>query len=127
MPRASEQDGYAAAYGEEDKLARYPAVPAAALEAVQPFAVETFGRLGSLASALLRECRGRIMERIGASNFWLGHALQARWLAQINVALQNGLFDSVCACAGTVGVPVAARPHDGILVAARAGFTTLTG
>ena len=38
---------------------------------------------------------------------WLGSALHARWLAQLNVALMLGLFNSVSACLGAVGVPSA--------------------
>ena len=105
---AARQDGYAAHIGEIDKLERYPAHPGAGLDAVEPVAVETFGRLGPLAVLLLRAARQRLEARTGPASFWLAGALHARWLAQFSVALQAGLFDAVSACAGAVGVPVAA-------------------
>ena len=75
---AADRDGAAAGEGEAAKLARYPAVADAGLEAVVPFAVETFGRLGPQALGLLRDARSRLAERSRAARGWLGAALHAR-------------------------------------------------
>ena len=107
VAEAAERDGFAARTGDADKLDRYPAIPAAGLEAVQPFSIESFGRLSSGATTLLRACRRRSEERVGASSSWIASALHARWLAQVNVALNLGYFDGVKACLGVVGAPAA--------------------
>ena len=108
VTRAAEQDGFAASFGEQEKFDRYPAIPHAGLEAVQPFGMETFGRLGREASSLLRSARRRIEERVGIrGGNWLGAAMHNRWLAQLNVALHLGMWDSVASCLGIVGMPTA--------------------
>ena len=60
--RPGKKDGYAARCGEEVKLAACPAVPDAGLDAVQPFALESFGRIGPAALSLLRSLRQRLAE-----------------------------------------------------------------
>ena len=65
LASAAEVDGAAAAVGEQSKLRRYPAVPDLGLDAVVPFAVESFGRFGKSALRLLRCVRTRVMESDG--------------------------------------------------------------
>ena len=106
--RAAEEDGYAAHEGEREKFERYPAIASEGLAAVQPFGMESFGRFGYEASLLLRSARRRVEERsISRYGTWLSIALHARWMAQLNVALIAGMFDSISACLGAVGVPSA--------------------
>ena len=111
--RAAAEDGVAARRGEEDKLADYPAVPDAGLDAVQPFVLESFGRLGSCAQDLLQRMRQRLAESAGVGHTplrgWAGLALYDRWLAQLSVALQEGHFAAAQAAWGGGGPPREAR------------------
>jgi len=110
LSAAAGADGAAAAIGEAAKRAAYPAVPDAGLAAVDPFVLETFGRLGPAALDLLRDLRQRLAERSPALRGWAGVALAARWHAQINVALHLALFDAAQAMWGCGGAPLAAAP-----------------
>ena len=57
LRRSAVRDAAAAEAGEADKRERYPADPDAALPEVEPFVLESFGRLGPAAVDLLREAR----------------------------------------------------------------------
>ena len=54
--------GAAAQLAEANKRERYPAVAAAGLQAVEPFCVKSFGRLGPAAVQLLRSAGQRVAE-----------------------------------------------------------------
>ena len=84
---------------------RYIRFSSAALSAVEPFGVETFGRLGFHALALLRAARRRVAERLPRSQRWVSACLHARWLGQLSVALQGGLFDAAQGTWGALGAP----------------------
>ena len=103
--RAAREDGYAARCGEADKLAAYPAVPDAGLDTVQPFALESFGRLGPAALSLLRSLRQRLAEAAPALRGWAGRAVQERWHAQLSVALHTAQFAAASATWGSGGEP----------------------
>jgi hypothetical protein len=101
--RAAEQDAAAARAGEDRKRDRYPALPAAGLHEVLPFAVETFGRLGPSAMGILQDARMRIAERDDRCRGWASAALQARWFGQISCGLVTSLFEAAQAAWGEVG------------------------
>ena len=103
LRHAADRDGSAAAAGEAIKLDRYPAVPSAGLEAVLPFGIETFGRLGPSALRVLREARQRIQASDSRFNGFLGLALAQRWHARLQCALISGLFSAAVASWGFVG------------------------
>ena len=103
LEAAAKRDGAAAAEGELSKLRRYPAVPEFGLDAVVPFGVETFGRLGSSALRLLRAARGRVVESDRRFGGWLGHLLVHRWHARLSCALAGGLWEASAASFGFVG------------------------
>ena len=65
LESVAEVDGAAAEKGEQSKLRRCPAVPHLGLDAVVPFGVEFFGRLGKSALRLLRSARARVVESDG--------------------------------------------------------------
>ena len=111
LAQAAAGDGVAARRGEEDKLADYPAVPDAGLDAVQPFVLESFGRLGQCAQDMLRHLRQRLAEEAPHLRGWAGHALYNRWLAQLSVALQESHFTSAQAAWGCGGAPREVRQH----------------
>eukprot|EP00973_Karenia_brevis_P022938 3158983-Karenia_brevis.AAC.1 len=80
--RAAREDGAAASMAAHSKRVRYPALAAEGLLEVDPFCVETYGRLGSDALRVLRQARQRIAEREGGQmRGWAGTALFQRWLA----------------------------------------------
>ena len=66
-------------------------MPGVGLEAVVPFAVETFGRLGPSALRLLHAARQRAAERNDSFRSWAGLALHQRWLAQLSCSLARAL------------------------------------
>eukprot|EP00973_Karenia_brevis_P077584 10781225-Karenia_brevis.AAC.1 len=88
---------------EEAKRVRYPAVAAAGLRAVEPFAVESFGRLGKGALRLLHRARQRALERDSTLRGWAGVALFNRWLGVLSCSLQQSMFDAVQAMLGNRG------------------------
>ena len=123
--QAASSDGAAARVAERNKLERYPAVAAAGLHAVLPFAVESFGRLGPAALCLLRAVHQRAVERDATLRGWAGAALVARWQALLSCSLQRSLFDASSAMLGAVGRLEAATPASACgdpLVAAAAVF-----
>ena len=103
LVEAATKDGAAAAQGEQAKLLRYPAVPSLGLDAVVPFAVETFGRLGGSALRVLRAAHSRVAASDKRFGGWLGHLLLRRWRARLSCALVLGLWDSAAASFGFVG------------------------
>ena len=100
---AADSDGAAALSGERAKWRRYPNVPDAALPAVEPFVLETFGRFGRASLTLLREARLRVEERDPALRGWAGEALAQRWFAQLRVASLLGSFEASRAAWGVAG------------------------
>ena len=98
--RAAREDGAAAKIAENAKRIRYPAVAAAGLLPAEPFAVETFGRLGPAALKLLHSARQRRVEADASLRGWAGCALFQRWLAVLSVSLQQSLFESAQAAWG---------------------------
>ena len=92
--RAAAEDGAAAKVAESAKRIRYPAVAAAGLLPAEPFAVETFGRLGPAALQLLHSARQRRIEADASLRGWAGCALFQRWLGILSVSLQQALFES---------------------------------
>ena len=92
--QAGAQDGAALRLAEAGKRSRYPAVAAAGLDAVEPFAVETFGRLGPNAVRLLRTARQQAAERQAPYARWAGPALHQKWLASLSCSLQQALYEA---------------------------------
>ena len=84
------------------------------IDAVQPFVLESFGRLGQCAQDMLRHLRQRLAEEAPHLRGWAGHALYNRWLAQLSVALQESHFTSAQAAWGCGGAPreVRQRPAE---------------
>ena len=94
----------------------------AGLLAAEPFALETFGRLGPSALRLLRAAWQRAAEADPAIRGWAGQALMRRWLGLLNVELQRSLFDAVSAAWGKSPTPAEAEPWGGSLAAACVAF-----
>ena len=92
--QAGAQDGAALRLAEAGKRSRYPAVAAAGLDAVEPFAVETFGRLGPNAVRLLRTARQQAAEQQAPYARWTGTALHQKWLASLSCSLQQALYEA---------------------------------
>jgi len=100
VARASILDGAAAEIAETAKRTRYPANAAAGLLAAEPFAIETFGRLGPAALQVLHEARQRAVERDDALRGWAGSALFQRWLGLLSCTLIRSLFHAYSAAIG---------------------------
>ena len=100
VARASILDGAAAEIAETAKRTRYPANAAAGLLAAEPFAIETFGRLGPAALQVLHEARQRAIERDDALRGWAGSALFQRWLGLLSCTLIRSLFHVYSAAIG---------------------------
>ena len=79
--QAGAQDGATLRLAEAGKRSRYPAVAAAGLDAVVPFAVETFGRLGPNAVHLLRTARQQAAEQQAPYARWPEMARDPQLLA----------------------------------------------
>ncbi|CAE8717627.1 unnamed protein product, partial [Polarella glacialis] len=87
--QAARMDGAAALTAEAAKRIRYPAVAVAGLLAVEPFCVESFGRLGLAALALLHRARQRAaLRENGGLRGWAGIATFNRWLALLSCSAQ---------------------------------------
>ena len=69
-------DGAAAAEAERTKRIRYPALADQGLSAVRPFAIESFGRFGEEALAVLGEARHRVASRSGRR---VSGSVASRW------------------------------------------------
>ena len=89
--QAAVQDGAALRLAETGKRSRYPAVASAGLEAVEPLAVETFGRLGPNAVRLLRTAWQHAAEQQPVYARWAGPAMHQKWLAAISLAGKLGV------------------------------------
>ena len=122
VQRAAVNDGAAAAVAEAAKCSRYPAVAAAGLRPVVPFALETYGRLGPSAQRLLRQASARAIERDERLRGWAAQALSQRWLALLSCDLQRSQFEATRAASGSSGRLVAATPAAGSLVVAALPF-----
>ena len=70
---------------------------------VVPFAVESFGRLGSSALRLVKDACQRVKEADGRFSGWHGVVLCQRWQARLSCALVSGLWDGAAACWGYSG------------------------
>ena len=125
--QAARSDGAAARIAEASKRERYPASAAAGLQAVVPFAVETFGRLGSSALRLLHGARQRAIERDELLRGWAGTAMFQRWLCLLSCGLQTSLFTAVQAMRGASGMLVGEVPARGSAVMAALPFASVTG
>jgi hypothetical protein len=101
--QAAVRDGAAAKAAERAKRLRYPAVASAGLLPAEPFAVETFGRIGPASLQLLHCARQRRVEADASLRGWAGCALFQRWLCVVSVSLQHALFDSARAAWGDAG------------------------
>ena len=112
VAHAAAADGAAAQIAEVGKRERCPAVAGAGLQAVEPFCVESFGRLGPAALRLLRAAGQRAAEHGPFGAGWASAALQARWLARLSCALHKGLYEAMQAMCGCAG-PLVAEPTDG--------------
>ena len=92
MGAAADRDGAAAGEGEAAKLARYPAVADAGLEAVVPFAVETFGAFGPAAEKLLAHCarmrHNRLGPEVGTASFTT-RSFKTYWRQRLALGLQR--------------------------------------
>ena len=125
LARAAREDGAAAAIAAAAKRVRYPAMPDDGLLAVEPFCVETFGRLGPDALRMLRDARQRIAEREGgALRGWAGAALSQRWFALLSCELQRSMHDAALAMWGSCGRLRAVEPLTGPLVSAALPFVS---
>jgi hypothetical protein len=102
--RAALVDGHAASVAEGAKRQRYPALAAAGLQEVIPFAVETYGRLGPSACRLLKQARHRLAEGDARFRSWAGAALLQRWQALLSCALQRSLHEAARAAWGRSAV-----------------------
>jgi hypothetical protein len=98
--RAALIDGHAASVAEGAKRVRYPAVAAAGLQEVVPFAVEKYGRLGPAARRLLAQARHRLSEADERLRGWAGAALLQRWQALLSCSLQRSLHEAAQAAWG---------------------------
>ena len=117
--QAAARDGAAAAIAADAKRQRYPALPDDGLLAVEPFCVETYGRLGVDALRLLRTARQRVAEREGGHlRGWAGTALFQRWLSLLSCELQRSLHDAALAMWGACGRLRTGPPEDVPLVVA---------
>ena len=97
-------DGAAAAEAERNKRSRYPAVADLGLQAVRPFAIESFGRLGDSALQLLGEARQRVGERAGLRGGTSG--VMCRWLGLLQYELLRAQHDALVAMAGVHVAPL---------------------
>ena len=79
---------------------RYPAVASAGLQAVQPFSLETYGRLGDGMLQVLHAAWQRLQECRDDARGWTGIWQFQRWLALLNCDLQRSLFEAEQAVAG---------------------------
>ena len=98
--QAAVEDGAANCAAELAKRLRYPAVAAAGLQAVQPFSVETFGRLGDGSLQVLHAAWQRLQERRREARGWKGLWMFHRWLALLSCVLQRSFFEAEQAVVG---------------------------
>ena len=107
QPRASSSAGHAAQQAEQEKAERYPA---AGGRAVTPFAVETWGRLGDQAEALLTHLAAAASRRDLLRGRVAVGRLQ-RWRATLDACLQKGVARAIsAACFGLPGRAFNPRP-----------------
>ena len=93
QPAAARNDAAAAQAGEKDKWARYPASGG---RAMTPFVVETWGRMGPSAEALLESLAAeatRHARRRGQEA--TANAFLRRWRASLDACLQRGLAQAL--------------------------------
>lgn len=74
------------------------------MAAVRPFAVESYGRLGAEALAVLREARQRVAERIGERAF-ASSGIVGRWLALPQCQLLLAQLEAAVTMVGASVVP----------------------
>ena len=101
QPSAANDSAVAAAAGERSKLKRYPAAHG---RAVTPFAVETWGRLGTHAEEILQ----KLVAAATRHNVLRGYApapgsILKRWRASLDAVLQRGIAMAVLS--SQVGLP----------------------
>ena len=94
LRQAALEDGAANSVPELAKRLRYPAVASAGLQAVQPFSLETCGRLGDGTLQVLHAAWQRLQECRADARGWKGIWQFQRWLALLSCDLQRSLFEA---------------------------------
>ena len=104
-------DGAAAAEAERTKRVRYPALADRGLAAVRPFAIESFGRFGEEALAVLGEARHRVAARSGRR---VSGSVASRWFGLLQCQLVLAQHEAVMAMEGARVAPlgVACTPFE---------------
>ena len=69
-----------------------------------PLAVETYGRLGTLALKHLCRLAREEVAKFGGHEVWTAHHLMARWGARLSVALHRANARNARAALGRVGL-----------------------
>ena len=100
---AARADGAAAAEAERNKRLRYPAMADRGLSAVRPFAVESFGRFGEEALAVLGEARHRVAERVGRR---ASGSVASRWFGLLQCQLVLAQHEAAMAIEGARMAPL---------------------
>ncbi|CAE8618940.1 unnamed protein product [Polarella glacialis] len=93
QPAAARTAGHAAAQGEREKHATYPAAGGRSIWAI---AHETWGRLGAQAEQLLKTCAAVAARRAWRRGRAPGNCLR-RWRAQLDAALRRGIAAQLAA------------------------------
>ena len=96
-------DGAAASEAERTKRQRYPAVADQGLSAVRPFALESFGRFGAEALAVLQDARQRVAERRGCH---AAGGVASRWFGLLQCQLVLAQHEAAMAMQGARVAPV---------------------
>jgi len=103
LAAAARTDGAAAAEAERGKRIRYPALADQGLAAVRPFAVESFGRLGEEALAVLGDARQRVAERLGRR---AAGSVASRWFGLLQCQLVLAQHEAAMAMEGARVAPL---------------------
>ena len=101
---AARADGAATREAERNKRIRYPALADQGLAAVRPFAIESFGRFGEEALAVLGEARHRVAERSGRRT---AGCVASRWFGLLQCQLVLAQHEAVMAMEGARVPPLA--------------------
>ena len=99
---AASRDGAVNSEAEGDKFLRYPT--GVTPWRMVPLAVETYGRLGTLALKHLRRLAREEVAKFGGHEVWTAHHLMARWGARLSVALHRANARNARAALRRVGL-----------------------
>ena len=102
LTRVAGADGAVNLEAEREKRRRYP--DGLAPWRVEPFALETYGRLGRDALVLLRRLARAQAARLGEGADDAAGALVLRWACRLSVALHRANAEALRRCLGTVVV-----------------------